>query len=114
MTYQKQSGKTNQPSKSGGATNLDEVGGFVPSPALVVGSICHTDYFNNTVMKVACTSVTDSMGVQKSQSGVLVTVQRWDGEKMYGKMVQLDIAWLRTTGDYWYEASCPFDDDIPF
>ena len=109
MTYQKQSG-----SKTDVTDEPEELEGHVPSPALVVGSICNTLFFDNKPTQVACIGVDDSEGHHVSQSGVLVKVQRWRASGMYGKIVQLDIAWLRTTGDYWNTSDCPYDDDIPF
>ena len=49
-----------------------------------------------------------------TQTGVLVKCQRWVAGKMTGGVIELDLAWLRPAGEYWYNNTCPFDDDIPF
>lgn len=94
--------------------------GHIPLTSMLPGAICTTTFFDEKVATpVAVLFITDerdAVGRPNSQTGVVVKVQRWDVDKqvMYGGTVELDKAWLRTTGNYWHESGCPFDDDIPF
>ena len=80
----------------------------------LVGAIASTTFFDdthNTRSEVAVLGYAENC---PCPTGVLVKVQRWDGTKMYGGTLELDLAWLQYAEGRWFDAPQPFDDDIPF